>query len=204
MRSAVLLALFLAAGCDPTSSTDAGIDAPSLDVPMLDVPGLDATTDAPITADTPATIDAPIAADVPATDAPTACSIDLDVIRANRVDLLFTSESDYPIVVEVFAGEGAAAPTEADVVRLAMPEAGSTTAVENVDRWWPHVVVDPTVAPPVPDTRPAELRAAVEAELTDLTYVRVTEPSNPYQIQVFLVGRACGDLVWLRSTSVET
>lgn len=200
MRSAVLLALFLAAGCDPTSSTDAGTDVPVLDAPGLDVPALDV----PMTADAPTTTDAPATIDAPAADAGAACSIDLDAIRANRVDLLFTSERDYPIVVEVFAGEGDAAPTEADVVRLAMPEAGSSTAVESTDRWWLHVVVDPTVSPPVPDTRPAALRAAVEAELTDLVYVRVSEPSDPSAIQVFLVGRACGDLVWLRSTSIET
>ena len=45
------------------------------------------------------------------------------------------------------------------------------------------------------------LRAVMEANLTDLTVIRVGEIS----IDVYFVGRsACGDLVGLETTSIET
>jgi hypothetical protein len=175
-------------GCPSSPEPDAGRDAPVADAPIgdggADAPAADGGADAP-------------SADV-------GCTLALAGIEENLPGLLFTSESDYPLTLEVFPGEGAALPTPADVARLAGAPPAARTETRDVATFWPRVLVDPTRTPPVPETRPAMLQGAVEAALTDLAFVRVIDPANPVQVRVFLVGRACGSLVWLASTSIET
>lgn len=119
--------------------------------------------------------------------------------------LLFTSESDYPLELMVFEGEGGAAPTVASVLALSPFPSTATTEMASVDRFFLGVVIDPTIAPPVPDDRPALLRAAVESEWTDLLVVRIVDPDAPAQVHFYLAGRtACGALAWLTATSIET
>ena len=125
-------------------------------------------------------------------------------IESNLDGLLFTGESDYPISLERFPGKGGAAPTAALVAELSPAPGAATTETRDAETFWPRVVVDPTRTPPIPDARPAALRAAVESALTDLTLVRVIDPANPVEVRVYLVGRTCGALIWLASTSIET
>lgn len=165
---------------------DVGLDAASLDAASLDA-SLDA-----------ASLDA-------SPDAPAACATQLTGITDLTAGLFYTSEGDEPLTAQAFAGEGGAAPTPADVVRLSGASAGSTTETRTVDQFFARVVIDPTAAPPISSTRPEELRTAVEGAWRDLSVVRVIDPLEPVRVRVFLVGRSqCNELVWLRSISIET
>lgn len=200
MRALVslLASLLLVAGCGPGQAADAGLDAALADTPAADTPADAGSLDVATPLDVPGDGGgADVAADA-------GCAADLAAIEASLPGLFFTSEGDHPLVLETFAGEGGAAPTPADVVRLSMAPAGASTETRDVATFWPRVVIDPTAIPKVPDTRPAMLQAAVEAALTDLTFVRVIDPASPVQVRVYLVGRACGAIVWLSSTSIET
>ena len=192
MRCALTALSLLLCACSSPSPLEPGPDAPPADA------GPDALSD-------DAGPDAPAAdADRDAAGADVGCALALGGVEANLEGLLFTSESDYPLVLEVFAGEGETAPTPDLVARLAGAPAAAFTETRDVATFWARLVVDPTVSPLAPETRPAMLQAAVEAALTDLAFVRVIDPANPVEVRVFLVGRACGSLVWLASTSIET
>jgi hypothetical protein len=190
-------ALLLLIGCPAPPAPDVGPDA-GRDAPEADASGLDAASgDAGLDA-------ASGDAGLDAASGDGGCVLSLASIEENLPGLLFTSESDYPLVLEVRTGEGTAPPTPADVARLSGAPLGARTETRDVATFWPRVLVDPTRTPPAPDTRPAMLQAAVEAALSDLAFVRVIDPANPVEVRVFLVGRACGSLVWLASTSIET
>ena len=140
-----------------------------------------------------------------AQDAASACQDVKSALEALADGLLYTSESDYPIEVASFAGEGGTAPTPETVLRLSGLPASSSLETRTVDRFFSAVVVDPTRAMPAPDTQPAALRTAVERSLTDVIVVRVIDPAASAEVRVHLVGRsACGALIWLASTSIET
>jgi hypothetical protein len=205
-RSLALLALAVLCGCDSASPTDAGgDDAGRADAGRTDAGrrvdagrseqdaggGADAGLDAASDAGTDA-----------GGDGGTVCTSELDALTDG---LFFTSEGDYPIEIERFDGEGTDAPTADDVLRLSEAPLEATTMLRDVDYFFARVVIDPTRKPPVDPALPEMLRDAVEAELTDLIVVRVTDPAEPVLIGVYLVGRdACGALVWLGSTAVET
>jgi hypothetical protein len=211
VKRIALLAVLALSGCDPTPSADAGtdvpvvVDAPSTDTPSTDAPSIDAPAfDAAATdagSDAAAT-DAGTDAAADATelaDAPTACG--LGDVEAAAAGILFTSESDYPLIVESFAGEGADAPTAEDVVRLAELPPGIDTELRDVDWFFDHLVEFPETT----GERVAMLRALVDARWSSAIVVRVADADRPAQIHVYLAAQdGCGNLVWLESTSVET
>jgi hypothetical protein len=117
---------------------------------------------------------------------------------ASRVWIL--SESDRPITVQVFAGEGTSAPTLASVVDRAMAPRGATATVRDTTRFLRAL----QPAPDAPEEAPDALRRALGA-LTDLLHVAIVAPDDPAVVRVILVGRnACSDLVWLESVAIET
>lgn len=199
------LAVVALLGCDPTTPVNVHSDA-----------GPSCACDANMAADTTlppdavALVDAPIATDTAfsnepshdaARDTPGTCNEATTALQAAAVDVLFLSESDRVIEVRVFAGEGAAAPTEASVVALArLPEsaASSTRPVENFSQ-----AFEPNLG--APKSAPATLSAAIEASLSDLIYVTIVDPALGAEVHVILAGRTtCGDLIFLRSVSIET
>jgi hypothetical protein len=199
-RSSLLVVLLVAPGCDATPESDAGVDAASIADAPIATDGFvepDAFTPDP---------DASVAQDA-GTDAAMAdasgCSSSGIVQLTDG--LLFTSESDYPLELMVFDGEGDAAPTVASVLALSPFPSTATTEMATVDRFFASVVIDPTITPPVPEDRPALLRAAIESEWTDLVVVRIIDPDATAQVHFYLAGRtACGALAWLTSVSIET
>lgn len=120
-------------------------------------------------------------------------------------DLLFLSESDRAIELVRFPGAGTTAPTPASVLALVHEAAGSTAEQRETSRYF--VAFEPSSDMADPSAAEA-VEAAVGAQLTDVIYVAIFLPStDPYhaEVRVYLVGRnACGDLVGLRSISVET
>ncbi len=116
--------------------------------------------------------------------------------------MLFMSESDYPLTYVGWTGEGA--PTTAKLSTLLNIPAG--TLVEQ--RSWSDMMDrlgeaydpnDPYVVEYAAKFR--ALRAVMEANLTNLTVIRV----GTISIDVYFVGTSpCGDLVGLKTTSIET
>lgn len=211
VKRTVLLLLALM-GCDPaTSPADTGVDAPVAvdalldaarsDARPADAPSLDApSNDAPDATEVPdaATQDAG-ADDASADDAPSEC--DIASVTNAATGILFTSESDYPLIVERFDGEGDDAPTAEDVVRLAELPDGSDTEAQTVEWFFEHLVEFPETT----GDRVASLRTLVEASWSSAIVVRVPDADRPAQIHVYLVAQdGCGNLVWLESTAVET
>lgn len=198
-RALVVVSLLLSVGCgsDPAIAPDAGVtpDSGAVDAATP----LDAgTRDASSSDDAGAASDA-----MP--DAPVAPTCDTGPIEALLDGLLYTSESDYPLQVVTHPDEGAAAPTPADVARLASASAAATIETDTEERFWAHVVVDPTRAPPIPEGNPVALRDAFESLTTDRIVVRIIEPTSAATVLVYLAGRtSCGALVWLSSASIET
>lgn len=193
---ALALLLLVPACSTPDPGSDGGsrsdgateVDGGELDASLLDADLADGGPDAPSPS-----------------DAPVSCDADEAVIAALTEGLFYTSEGDEPLMVRSFPGEGGAAPTAEDVLRLSVASAGSTTDVRTVDAFFANVVVDPTAVPPIDPARPDMLRAAVERAWRDLSFVRVIDPAEPVRVRVFLVGRTqCGSLAWLRSLSIET
>lgn len=200
MRSALLVISILLVACGSADTPgDAGADAQTPLDAALDAaldPALDGgSRDASMLADA--------GADADPVDGATECG-DAQ-LRALAAGLLYTSESDYPIDVESFAGAATTAPTADAIATRSGAPTGATIETRTEERFWAAIVVDPTVTPAVPDTRPAELRAAVESLLADRIVVRWIDPAEPAVVRVFLAGRtSCGDLVWLASTAIET
>ncbi len=118
--------------------------------------------------------------------------------------LLFLSESDRPIEVVSYPGQGATAPTAASVLALVSEEAGMTVEQRDVANY--YVDFEPNDA--MGDAAVTQMQAAVQADLTDLIYVAVSLPqTDAYhsEVRVYLLGRdGCGNLVGLKSISVET
>jgi hypothetical protein len=185
---------------DAFASDDAAIDAFAMDdAAMGDAAMGDAATAS----------DATLLADARGTDATTTpdatitgeCATAIVAIQAAAMDVWLLSESDRPITTRVFPGEGAAAPTQADVVRLATPPAGARSETRATDRFFR--VLEP--APGASDTSPATLEAAITAGLSDLVYVAIVDLSAPAEVRVILAGRtACGEVVFVESVSIET
>ena len=199
------LALLALVGCNPASPANLPPDAgPSCacDANMA--------ADAAFSPDATALIDAPIATDVAflsepshdaARDTPGTCNETTTTLRAAAVNVLFLSESDRVIEVRVFAGEGAAAPTEASVVALAGLLVTATSSTRPVANFAEAFELNPGA----PKSAPATLRAGIEASLSDLIYVAIVDPALSAEVHVILAGRnSCGDLVFLRSVSIET
>ncbi len=120
-------------------------------------------------------------------------------------DLLFLSESDRAIEIVRFPGEGTTAPTPASLLALVHEVPGSAAQLRDTAHYF--VALEPSSDMADPGAA-AALEAAVGASLTDVIYVAIFLPSsdpNHAEVRVYLVGRsACGDLVGLRSISVET
>lgn len=124
-------------------------------------------------------------------------------------DLLFMSESDRPLDVVFFEGQGGSAPTAASVLALLDATVGvtpgSTTETRDPSNY--YVDFEPSSGTADPNAA-AAVQAAIAAQLTDVIYVAVIPPlGSPNQalVDVYLVGRtSCGDLVGLHAVSVET
>ena len=200
----LLPALALAAllGCDPAAtSPDAG-PACACDTGMAadTAPSLDAVVlvDAPIVIDTAFTNEL---SDDAARDTPRSCNDVTTMLQSAAANVLFLSESDRVIEVVVFAGAGATAPTEASVVALAGLPATATSSTRPTASFAAAFETNPGA----PKSAPATLSAAIEANLSDLIYVTIVDPERSAEVHVILAGRtACGDLVFLRSISIET
>lgn len=202
----LLPALALAAllGCDPAAtSPDAG-PACACDTGMAADTAL--SLDAVVLVDAPSATDTAFRSeetyDAPASsDAPSTCNEATTALQAAAVNVLFLSESDRVIEVRVFAGEGATAPTEASVVALAGLPATATSSTRPVANF--AEAFEPNLG--APKSAPATLSAAIEASLSDLIYVTIVDPARGAEVHVILAGRtSCGDLVFLRSVSIET
>jgi len=114
--------------------------------------------------------------------------------------LLFMSESDRPLDVVSFPGAGDTAPTAASVAALVNAAPGSTSVQRGVENFYNNLEAD--------DAGAAAVRAAFEAQLTDVVYVAVYKPAGSIDralVDVYLVGRTrSGDLVGLHAIAVET
>lgn len=139
--------------------------------------------------------------DTGGSDAPATCNDVSTTLMAAAANVLFLSESDRPIEVHFYAGEGSAAPTEASVVAKAALAASATHMTRPTANF--ARAFEPNVG--APETAPATLSAAIDANLHDLIYVAIIDPAAPAEVHVILAGRtACGDLVFLQSISIET
>jgi hypothetical protein len=129
------------------------------------------------------------------------CTPSITAIQEAAAQVWFLSESDRPITVTVYEGEGTAAPTLESVLARATPETGATARVRESASYFR--AFEP--APGSAEQSPAALQAAIEAGLTDLLYVAITPVERRAEVRVILVGRtSCGELVWLESISIET
>jgi hypothetical protein len=131
------------------------------------------------------------------------CGADLQHVLEQSADgMLFMSESDYPLTYVGWDGQGA--PT-VDKLKTLLGVSPDTLVEEQSfsetmdglgEAYDPS---DPYIVEYAARFR--ALRAVMEANLTDLTVIRVGEIS----VDVYFVGRsACGDLVGLETTSIET
>lgn len=128
------------------------------------------------------------------------CSHVVSAIQDAAAQVWFLSESDRPITVQSFEGEGTSAPTLEAVLARAMAPADATAEVRETE----HFLRAFEPAPGAPEEASTELAAALGA-LSDLLYVAIVSPEEPAVVRVILVGRTrCGDLVWLESVSIET
>jgi DNA uptake protein ComE-like DNA-binding protein len=128
-------------------------------------------------------------------------------VRPHLADLLFMSESDRPLEIVSFRGQGATAPTADSVLALAGVPAGSTAEARDPANFLSNLEPASSTADP---GAVAAVQAAIAAQLTDVAYVALhlpPTPEDPYScdVVVYLVGRTtCGDLVGLKSIAVET
>lgn len=120
-------------------------------------------------------------------------------------DVLFLSESDRPFELVSFPGAGTSAPTAASVLALVGAPAGSTAELRSVANYYRALEPSSGTADPA---AAAVITGAFEGQLTDIIYVAVHAPAGSPDravVQVYLVGRtSCGDLVGIRSISIET
>ncbi len=133
---------------------------------------------------------------------------ELDGLRASIAeatkDLWFMSESDYPFDFFLAEGAGATRPTGEQMLKLLGKDAGTPVEVRDFaeffadhttpEDWWGD-------CEEADAAKYSQLRAALEANLTDLQVIRVGE----VEIGVYVIGRnAHGDLVGVSTTSIET
>lgn len=132
-----------------------------------------------------------------------ACGAELTTLLTESVDgLLFTSESDFPFQVLSFGTHGK--PTISEFRALIHPPAGTSITQRSYDALFDRLttVFDPADPFSVEAARKYQaLREVLEANLTDLTVFRVGKIS----IDIYVVGvSSCGELVALKTTSIET
>jgi len=128
------------------------------------------------------------------------CTPEVTAIQEAAAQVWFLSESDRPITVQVFEGEGTSAPTLETVLAHAMAPAGASATVRETDRF--ARAFEP--APGAAEEAPAQLSSALGA-LSEPPYLAIISPDEPAVVRVILVGRTrCGELVWLESVSIET
>jgi len=131
------------------------------------------------------------------------CGPELQGVLEQAADgMLFMSESDYPLTYVGWDGQGA--PTSDKLTALLGVAAGTLVEQRSFSETMDRLgeAYDPT-DPYIVEyaARFRALREVMEANLTDLTVIRVGEIS----IDVYFVGTsACGDLVGLKTTSIET
>ena len=133
---------------------------------------------------------------------------DLDALRGQvaeaTTDLWFMSESDYPFDFFLAEGAGATKPTAAQFLETLGQPADAPVEVRDFaeffddrttpEEWWGD-------SEKADGAKYAQLRSALESNLTDLQVIRVGE----IEIGVYLVGRNDhGDLVGVSTTSIET
>ena len=126
-------------------------------------------------------------------------------VQPHLADLLLMSESDRPIDIIAFPGQGAVAPTAASVLALVSTTPGSTAELRPTENF--YIVLEPSSGTADPNAA-AAVQSAVSAQLQDVIYVAVHAPAGSlYQaeVNVYLIGRTtCGDLVALHSIAIET
>ncbi|MCY1016128.1 nuclease A inhibitor family protein [Pyxidicoccus sp. MSG2] len=119
--------------------------------------------------------------------------------------VLLMSESDRPVELVSWQGEGGSAPTAATVLALAGVPSGYTAEVRVVSNYFRALEPSSGSADP---WAAANIENAFDTQLTDVIYVALhAPPGGPNQavVQVFLVGRtSCGDLVGIKSIAIET
>lgn len=126
-----------------------------------------------------------------------------DAVSPHLGDVLFLSESDYPLTLVAYPGAGTSAPTADSVLALVGAPPGSVASLRDPNNFYNNLEPSSGTADPA---APAAIQSAFTSQLTDVVYVAVF-PGGPsaVQVQVYLVGRtACGDLVGLTSISIET
>lgn len=128
------------------------------------------------------------------------CATEVAAIQDAAAQVWLLSESDRPITVQVFEGEGTSAPNLETVLARAMAPTDVSVDVRETDRF--ARAFQP--APGASEDAPAQLAAALGA-LTDTLYVGIVSPEEPAVVRVIFVGRTrCGELVWLESVAIET
>jgi hypothetical protein len=128
---------------------------------------------------------------------PPACSDDALVARIDAATdgLWLLSESDYPLDPVSWPGQGAAAASPEAMLQLLGLAPGTVINVETFDRMIERLGYSND------ETRVAELRALMEANLTGLVFYEVGE----IQVHAYVVGvTACGGLAGFTSISIET
>ncbi|NMO20380.1 hypothetical protein HPC49_41515 [Pyxidicoccus fallax] len=119
--------------------------------------------------------------------------------------VLLMSESDLPVELVSWPGEGGSAPTAATVLALADVPWGYTAEVRVVSNYFRALEPSSSSADP---WAAANIENAFNTQLTDVIYVALhAPPGSPDQarVRVFLVGRtSCGDLVGIQSIAIET
>ena len=131
------------------------------------------------------------------------CGAELQSTLADAVlNMTYMSESDYPLTVVSYEGQGA--PTAAKLRQLTGTPSTALVEERSFDDLMDRLgeVYDPADPYAVEyAARWNALRAVLEENLTDLTVIRIGEIS----IDVYIVGKsACGDLVGIKTTSIET
>lgn len=131
------------------------------------------------------------------------CGTELQSTLADAVlNMTYMSESDYPLSVVSYAGKGA--PTVSKLLSLTNTPAGAVVEQRSFADLMDQLgeVYDPADPYAVEyAARWNALREVLEENLTDMTVIRIGE----IQIDVYIVGTsACGDLVGVKTTSIET
>jgi hypothetical protein len=182
-----LLLVVLLAGCgDAQTSVDAAL--PDAVVTIDAAPADAAPADAAPADAAPADAGA---------DATPGCAADLTADLAPVIDgLLYLSESDYPFEMVSVADAGNGAITAAHLRDLLGYAAGTVMETRTLDEFFTAYLLGGADG-----DRYTEMRAILEAHLTDLTVIRL----DTIQVHVYVVGRtACGEIAGVTTISVET
>lgn len=131
------------------------------------------------------------------------CGAELQSTLSDAVlNMLYMSESDYPLTYVSWAGQGA--PTVAKLRQLTSTPSSTLVEQRSFATFMDQLgeVYDPADPYAIEyASRWKQLRAVLEKNLTDLTVIRI----GTISIDVYIVGKsACGDLVGLKTTAIET